>query len=557
MQRTTIEAVPLVRYARHASLCALVLVSCTLPSSDTRAEARGSLARTRPNIVLVLLDDLEREGMAYMPRTLRLVGDSGMTLQNAFVSAPLCCPSRVSLLRGQYPHNTGVWANGGTDGGFAAAYRKGVERSTVATWLRDAGYRTALFGKYLNMYPSGASKQYVPPGWTDWAVPVDGTPYREFDYELNHNGRLEAFGHESAEYGTDVYVTLAETFIRSAVSADDPFFLLLAPFAPHAPSTPAPRHAHLFEDVRLPDSPSRSEGDISDKHPMMRNLPVLAPGHVEKVHEGFRNRLRSLQAVDEGVERLLRVLREVGQLQSTLFIVTSDNGFHILEHRLPPGKETAYEPDIRVPFVVRGPGVPAGSRSDAIVLNNDLAPTIAELAGASIPSFVDGRSVLSVLRGEASGSKRQAFLSERRLPDHLQRYDSSAIIARRLRAKGRVVGVPEFEDYTVPDAGDGAARAEESVPEYTLEARTALIMVTRFPHFNALRTSDGWSYIEHDGGFVELYDLNRDPHQLENLSVTRPTPETRERIASLARWTQAILRCSGETCREAEDTRTP
>lgn len=531
------------------------LASCTASARDA-AETRERRQQARPNIVVVLLDDLERAGLAYMPRTRALVGDSGMTLHNAFVSAPLCCPSRVSFLRGQYPHNTGITANGGRDGGFPAAFRTGVERSTVATWLRGAGYRTAYFGKYLNLYPASASRSYVPPGWSDWAVPVGGTPYREYDYDLNHNGRIRTFGHEAGDYGTDVYVALADSFVRRASAARTPFFLVLAPFAPHAPATPAPRHARLFDDVTLPETPGRAEEDLTDKHPMMRNLPVLSPEHHRAVEEGFRNRLRSLQAVDEGVERLIRTLREAGTLQSTVFVVTSDNGFHLLEHRLPPGKETAFEEDLRIPFVVRGPGIAAGSQSDAIVLNNDLAPSFAELAGIVPPDFVDGRSIIPLLRGQQAGLPRKAFLAERRLPDHLQRYDTAEVLERRLRARERQGGIREFADFNpvtaVASTPTGAAK-----PVYSRDARLALIMITRFPHFNALRTRSGWSYVEHDGGFVELYDLNRDPHQLENLAVTRPTPDVRLRMARYARWTQSLRSCRGASCRVAEDTRAP
>lgn len=540
------------RCTAGALLGILCLASCTASSRDAAARGRGA---ARPNIVLVLLDDLELEGLAYMPRTRALVADSGMTLGNAFVSAPLCCPSRVSLLRGQYPHNTGITANGGTHGGFPAAYRDGVERSTVATWLRGAGYRTAFLGKYLNLYPAGASRDYVPPGWSDWAVPVGGTPYREFDYDLNHNGRIRTFGHAAGDYGTDVYVALADSFIRRSAAARAPFLLVLAPFAPHAPATPAPRHAHLFSNVSLPASPGRAEEDLTDKHPMMRNLPVLAPEHMQAVQEQYRNRLRSLQAVDEGVERLLRTLREVGALGSTLVIVTSDNGFHHLEHRLPPGKETAFEEDIHVPFVARGPGIAPGSRSDALVLNNDLAPTFAELAGTTPPSFVDGRSILPVLRGQAAGPPRLAFVAERRLPDHLQRYDTAQVLERRLRVRDRPGGIREFEDFS---PGTTAARPTgNDAPAYSVAARTALIMVTRFPHFNALRTQSGWSYVEHAGGFVELYDLTRDPHQLENLAVTDRSPDVQQRIERYARWLRALSACRGASCRAAEDMRTP
>lgn len=541
------------RRAGQRALTILALAACSGQAARIEGEAPAGAPSGRPNIVLVLLDDLELEGLAFMPRTRALVGDSGITLHNAFVSAPLCCPSRVSLLRGQYPHNTGVVANGGANGGFAAAYRKKVEQSTVATWLSDAGYRTALFGKYLNFYPAGASKTYVPPGWTEWGVPVEGTPYAEFNYALNLNGRIRQFGHDSADYGTDVYVGLSEAFIRRSHESRAPFFLLLAPFAPHGPATPAPRHQRLFSDATIPETPSRSEEDVSDKPPLMHELPRILPATRDRVTRTYRNRLRSLQAVDEGVERLINVLRELGALESTLFIVSSDNGFHLLDHRLLMGKETAYEMDIRVPFVARGPGIPRGAHSDAIVLNNDLAPTFAELAGAAAPGFVDGRSIVSLLQGKDSTWRRERFLVTRRLPETIRQPDSSRLAARVAKSSSATMGIPEAEETSTSGPRVDAEGVNSSSPAYTFAEVKAVAMIERYPHFNALRTRDGWVYIEHDGGFVELYDLDTDPHQLDNLAVTRPTAASREKIEELATWTKELLRCSAAACREAED----
>lgn len=551
------RTVPLVtrRRTAYASVLAItmaVIAGCNKPDAPPSASSRESQRSDRPNVVLVLLDDLGVEEFPFMPRSRRLVGDSGVTLNNAFVSSPLCCPSRVSLLRGQYPHNTGVTANGGADGGFEAAYQKGVERSTLAVWLSAAGYRTALFGKYLNFYPRGAGEKYIPPGWTDWGVPVAGTPYREFDYSLNLNGDIREFGDGAEDYGTDVYVKLSEDFVRRSVSSDAPFFLLLAPYAPHPPATPAPRHARLFADATIPDTPSRHEQDISDKHPMMRDLPWVAPRQVSKINETYRNRLRSLQAVDEGVERLIAILRELGELESTVFIVTSDNGFHLLDHRLPQGKETAFEPDIRVPFLVRGPGIPRGTHLSEMVLNSDVAPTIAELAGTPIPDFVDGRSLVPLFQGRKDAAWRDAVLVIRRLPDHLRLPDSSGAIADSRE------GVGEYQDATEEAASPSDSLRPDGTPFlYPPAARAALAMIASYPSFDALRTADGWSYVRHEGGFVELYDLNHDPYQLENLAVTRPSAATRHKIRQLDEWTDELLRCRGESCREAEESHVP
>jgi N-acetylglucosamine-6-sulfatase len=521
------------------ALCLALIAGCANTERRDVKTSYGSLRKDRPNVVLVLLDDLELEGLRFMPRAIRLIGDSGVTFDRAFVSASLCCPSRVSLLRGQYPHNSGVVSNGGSNGGFQAAYAKGVERSTLASWLSDVGYRTALYGKYLNFYPANASETYIPPGWTDWGVPVSGRPYHEFDYALNINKRIRKFGHKAKDYGTDVYVDLSEEFVRRSVSQGDPFFLLLAPFAPHFPAAPAPRHAKLFADATIPESPSRREEDMSDKPPLMRDLPFMAPQQVAKITQNYRQRLRSLQAVDEGVERLVGVLRELGELESTVFIVTSDNGFHLLDHRLPQGKDTPYETDIRVPLLVRGPGIPRGVHRSELVLNSDIAPTIAELAGAPIPDFVDGRSMAKLLRGSETKPWREGFLVMRRLPEGLQ-LPSGA-------------GVGEYPDALRMAPESAAVRRDGKPYLYPPAARKALAMIVHYPHYDAVRSNDDWSFIRHDGGFVELYNLKRDPYQLENLAVTEPTDVTRQMIKRFSELTDALLECKGKSCAEVED----
>src|SRR4051794_20925581 len=176
--------------------------------------------------------------LAAMPETVALLADGGATFDNYFVNSSACCPSRATTLRGQYEHNTGVLSNGGANGGFEKAYRSGIEHDTIATRLQHAGYRTGLFGKYLNGYPNSAPETYVPPGWTDWASPVRGNAYGEYDYTLNENGTLRSYGHDPASYGTDVSMRLARQFVTDAAQAHSPFFAYVSVYAPHEPATP-------------------------------------------------------------------------------------------------------------------------------------------------------------------------------------------------------------------------------------------------------------------------------------------------------------------------------
>ena len=195
-----------------ALLLVLVLVTAGHSESAKKSTPTGP---SRPNIVFLLTDDLDVPEMAYMPHVKQLLADQGVTFNRFYVSVSLCCPSRTSILRGQYSHNTGVLSNGSGNGGFETAYRLGIERSTVGTWLQKAGYRTAYIGKYLNAYPDTVSDTYVPPGWNEFDSAVAGDPYTEYNYTLNENHHLHRYGGAPSDYGTTVYVNKAERFIRS------------------------------------------------------------------------------------------------------------------------------------------------------------------------------------------------------------------------------------------------------------------------------------------------------------------------------------------------------
>lgn len=412
----------------------------------------------RPHIVLVLTDDEDARIHAFLPKTKALLEDRGTAFGNAFVPYPLCCPSRAALLRGQYPHNTGVLGNAPPLGGFEVFVERGLETSTVATWLQAAGYRTVFAGKYLNGYGErGTDPTHVPPGWTEWYAGLGGRPYANFDYALNENGNVVRYGQRPEDYLTDVIAQKAVAAIERAVESGQPLFLYLAPYAPHSPATPAPRHAGLFEDARLPRPPSFNEPDVSDKPTVTRRQPLTAR-QIARMEELYRRRLRSLQAVDDLVETVVRTLARLGQLDRTYLVYTSDNGFHMGEHRLLPGKNLPYEEDIRVPLVVRGPGVRPGQRVEALVLNTDLAVTFAEIAGITPPAFVDGRSLLPLLRGQTVPWRSSVFIQVR-----------------------------------TPTGGG----------------------------FDAVRTAT-WKYVSWRNGERELYDLRNDPYELDNRVATAP-----------------------------------
>ena len=443
----------------------------------------------RPNIILVVADDLRADDLAAMPAVQALLVEQGIVCNQCVASAPGCAPARASILRGQYPHNHGVLRGSGRVGGFTRFQAMGNEASTVATWLRDAGYRTALVGKYLNEYPLGAEPTHVPPGWSEWAGATKGGYH---GFELNENGTLVRYRKRDGAYQTDVLADLAIDFIRRAELEPEAFFLLLTPRAPHGPATPAERHAGEFAGTDAPRPPSFDADHLQDKPRWLRQAPALTDEQIAHVDATFRARQETLQALDELIGELVTELDRQGSLASTYIILTSDHGYHLGEHRIVGGKGTPYEEAIQIPLVVRGPGL-ARRECAALASSIDLAPTIADWAGVEAPGFVDGRSLHPVLSGEQE-------------PDSWR----SAVFVQH--------------HHNRPERTDGP------------------------PAFRALR-GDGLIYVEYADGWRELYDLEEDPHQLDNLA----TDVDDETLRSFAAGLASLAECAADRCREAEN----
>ena len=321
----------------------------------------------RPNIVLIVTDDMRATDYHVLPLVKRLLADEGVTLPNFFATTPLCCPCRSSILRGQYAHNHGVLGNTGATGGWDAFHRHGNDEHTLARWLSAAGYRTALIGKYLNGY--GFARGHVPPGWNRWLV----TPELSyFNYTLNNGGSPESHGSKPGDYLTDVLMREAAKFIRTT-AANHPLFLYLTPKAPHDPATPAPRHRGDFANSAIAPGDSLNEADIRDKPAYMQD-GRLDHKQLKRLAELEQRRLEALSAVDEGVQKIVEALADTGRLDNTYLFFTSDNGYSMGQHRR-VGKDVPYEEVIRIPLIVRGPDVRPGTTSLAIAANIDLAPT--------------------------------------------------------------------------------------------------------------------------------------------------------------------------------------
>lgn len=466
------------------------------PLTDAQVLAQAN----RPNFVFILTDDLDATlgTLDYMPKLQTLVTAQGLTMNDFFVSHSLCCPSRSTILRSQFTHNHGIYRNDPPYGGFEKFYAQKYETSTLATWLQAAGYRTVLLGKYLNGYPFREDRAYVPPGWSEWYSAVKGNAFAGFKYTLNENGTLvdyEELGQGGpSQYATDVLGNKAIDFIQRASADGVPFFMYLSTYAPHVPVKAAPRHVDLFPDIKAPRTVSFNEEDVSDKPASIQNDPQLSPEEIIELDEEYRGRLQVMQAVDEMIAGLVQTLQETGELDNTYIIFTSDNGYHLGQHRLRNGKGSPYEEDIRVPFIIRGPGIQAGAMLDGYLAGNvDIAPTIAELAGVTPPDYVEGRSMAGLLTGTMPAGWRDGYLLE-------------------------------FYGYN-------DANTTSDTPPPT-------------PEFIGLRTLD-YLYAEYADGFVELYDLKTDPYQMDNIASSSDP----SLLAHLSAWLRAYAQCAADTCR--------
>jgi N-acetylglucosamine-6-sulfatase len=438
------------------------------------------------NVLVIMTDDQTEADMVALPKTRALLGDRGTTFVRSFASYPLCCPSRATLLTGQYPHNHGVRANAPPLGGYPLLDHS----NTLAVWLQAAGYYTAHVGKYLNGY--GTNSPAPPPGWSRWFGLMDPSTYRFYGYKVSVDGVPVQYGDSGADYQTDVLAAEAERIIRSRAGSDQPFFLWVAPVAPHlemqgrnqTPPRPAPRHEGAFAREPLPAKPSFNEVNVQDKPDHIRKRPRLKSTGVQEVVQLHRARLASLLAVDDMVERLVRALEETGQMDRTLVLFTSDNGFFLGEHRVPKGKFLPYEESSRVPLLVRGRDFPEGHTAAQLVSNVDLAPTIVHWAQRVTPARVmDGRP-LQFPAGDPGEGRVRTLLLE-------------------------------------------GARLNSSSPEY------------------AAARDDRWLYVEYATGARELYDLRSDPYQLQSLHASPALARVREDLAArLAR----LRDCSGEEC---------
>ena len=497
---------------------ALLVTGCSGAdeAAQEEAEEEAEASSDRPNIIFVLADDLDYASAQKMPQITSLLAGQGTSFEEAFVSHPVCCPSRATILTGLYDHNHNVISNNFPSGGFEKFLSEGHEENSIAVGLQEGGYQTAFFGKYLNGYPGDEGPSHVPPGWDEWYGKLDGQQL--YDYDINENGEVVSYGSEEEDFFTDVLSEKASDFVRRAAPEDQPFFAYVAPTAPHGPATPAERHKGAFAEEEVPRPPSYDEKDVSDKPSPIGDAERISEEEDSEMDDCYRQRLESMLAVDEMVGSLVEELEAAGELENTYIFFTSDNGWFGGEHRIRSGKNRPYEESARVPLVVRGPGVAAGAKTEKLALNTDFTPTFAELAGTSFPA--DGHSLAPLLQGEAPSSWRSSVLLEK-----LPQEDSSEEAKDGGKAKGKDKAKDKTGAGGVPKAGPSGQLA-----------------------FGAVRT-ESYKYIEHENGEKELYDLRNDPYEMESLHESADPSLVEDLKARL----EALRSCSEEGCRQAED----
>ena len=460
-----------------------------------------------PNVILLLTDDqdLMLGGNVPMSYTREFLAKGGAQLNNFFVNTPVCCPSRTTLLTGKYPHN---WHT--TKGGcmHMNVTNPVFEQSTIGVHMKQLGYVTGMFGKLLN--PNGMtpycklSDPQPLPGFDDFLAMCNDNRYFENKFTLN--GHIFTTGTAPEDYLTSVIGNHTVTFVKNALTDGKPFFAYIAPHAPHVPATPAPWYEVEFSGYKAPRTPNYNFSAL-DHHYVIRSQDALTAAVGQEVDELFENRWRTLLSVDDITRALVPLLEEHGELNNTYFIHTSDHGFQLGQFRLPSCKLQPYDHDIRVPFSVRGPGIPADYNFDFVAGMVDLAPTLLSLGGGSPLQTMDGKSFADLLQGKSEVPVRQKHMIEYWTLGNVRRYDHYIDMPNNTFIGVRLLNSTHNHMY--------AEFYEGNVAEFS-------------------------SPLEY-----ELFDVSKDPYQMVNLYGT--AAEDKQLVAELHQYIHQEVKCSGQS----------
>ena len=536
--------------SRHALIAATALTTVALSIGLTATRggpAPASAATSDPSVILLTTDDQTLRDMSALPIVQGSIGSAGVTFKKNYASYPLCCPSRVSMLTGQYAHNHKILGNGEPAGGYGRWI--GRDGSALPVWMRNAGYRTIHIGKLPNGYgfPGQTPLDYVPPGWSEFygyrtngtaetAPPQNTTiscqPSSYFDFCLNEdddgNGAADPVGYTGPNnYQTDVYGQKAAQRIDQHFNdhPSQPLFMEVMFFANHTPDLPAPRYAGLNAAAQLPNDKSFNEKNIKDKPKWLRKQAKnrMNKGLIDDILTRHRQRLDTLAAVNDAVASIVSELAADGKLGSTYIFFTSDNGYDQGQHRIHQGKYVPYEPSAHTPLLVRGPGIPAGVSSKELVTNVDIVPTILEIAHGIPTINTDGRSFLPFAKSPKKTSRR---------PILLETGDVTGSLARASAASA--IGASEAV------VANKTGNLDQDPP-----ASSAIGPALTAPRYKAIR-SKRYLYVKWADGSKELYDMKADPFQLDskwkNARYRAVRAWIRKRLGPLSK-------CAGSACR--------
>ncbi|CAM1509412.1 Fc.00g031510.m01.CDS01 [Cosmosporella sp. VM-42] len=500
----------------------------------------GGLPQSQPqqserpkNIIFILTDDQDAvlDSVSYMPLLNKHIVEKGTSFLNHFTTTAICCPSRVSLWTGKQPHNTNVTDVNPPYGGYPKFVSQGLNDNWLPVWLREAGYETYYTGKLFNAHTDKNYDSPYPAGWTSTNYLLDPGTYSYLNPIYQRNQDPPVYHH--GEHTIDIIAENARELLGQAIDSGNPFFVGIAPVAPHSNidvnrpgiplmTTPIPleRHKHFFEGVKVPRTENFNP-DLPSSVGWINKLSKLNDSSVAYVDNFYRARLQALQGVDEIVEQVVEQLDEAGLLDDTYIIYSSDNGFHLGQHRLPPGKECGFDEDIRVPLFVRGPGVAAGASENTVTTHIDLAPTLLKLAGIELRPDFDGTPI--------------PVRDDERSATGIIRHEHVAVeYWGKAFAEGNIGGF------------DG--KGQIIMPNNTYKG-------VRIVHKNYDLYYSAWCTNEH-----ELYDLKTDPGQLHNLFpkagdtlspdtsiLGRSISKVIDRLDSLM---LVLKSCNGQTCVE-------
>lgn len=518
------------RFLFFLSLIHFIAIYCLAKEHQQQQEPGGNdaeLQQKKNNILLLLTDDQDvmLGSFDHMPHVKALIQEQGMTFMNGFVHTPICCPSRSSIMTGRYLHNCGVTNNSISGNCYGNDWIENMEgQHTFAIHAKAAGYTTAYTGKYLNMYGYKKSNA-VPEGFDHWWGLVGNSQC--YNYSLIKGGTDQES--ERVQYG-DQYPqdylpsVMNQQILKWMSGLPEPWLIVAAWPTPHGPFTPAPWAVGTMSDYHPPLTGNYNASDhfMQQKHWLLRQLHPISESTAVQVDKYYQMRLEALKSIDVHVAEMFGQLHDSNQLDHTVILYTSDNGFQFGQHRLSMDKRHLYENDIRVPFCIRGPGIPPNTESSAIVANIDIAPTILDIvaqATVSSTNYSDGIGMDGISFWKYARGQPDPVFDQRR--DLLITYNGEG---------QNPCGLSEC-----PYPWDGVSWMPDSFNNT----------------YNCVRTLDGdredsiyCRFVDNED-FVEYYDLQENPYQMNN-DVSKLDPIQRQRYEQRL---QELLHCHGSSCK--------